>query len=221
MAIKSHVGTVREKRPAGPDEMLNDDEGACPADSTGAVGEATLSDGDSRPGEAGHEHGGTRRRNWRRLVTFNLIPALVMLLAVAVGILKWWDSSLAASRVARVESVEAATDATIAMLSYQPGTVEEDLTSAARLMTGDFEKSYADLTREVVIPGARDKRISAVASVPAAASLSATPSHAVVLVFVNQTAVIGDEPPTDTASTVRVTLDKVDGQWLVSDFTPI
>ncbi|OBJ70682.1 hypothetical protein A5643_09895 [Mycobacterium sp. 1274756.6] len=144
-----------------------------------------------------------------------------MLLAVAVGILKWWDSSLAASRVARVESVEAATDATIAMLSYQPGTVEEDLTSAARLMTGDFEKSYADLTREVVIPGARDKRISAVASVPAAASLSATPSHAVVLVFVNQTAVIGDEPPTDTASTVRVTLDKVDGQWLVSDFTPI
>ena len=43
----------------------------------------------------------------------------------------------------------------------------------------------------MVIPGAKEKQISAVATVPAAASVSAEPNHAVVLVFVNQTVVVG------------------------------
>jgi Mce-associated membrane protein len=41
------------------------------------------------------------------------------------------------------------------------------------------------------------------------------------LVFVNQTSIVGTDAPTDTASSVRVGLDKVDGQWLISSFEPI
>jgi Mce-associated membrane protein len=37
----------------------------------------------------------------------------------------------------------------------------------------------------------------------------------VVLVFVNQTVAVGNDPPTDTASNVRVTLDKIGGRWLI------
>lgn len=59
------------------------------------------------------------------------------------------------------------------------------------------------------------------AAVPAAASVSATASHAIVLVFVNQTITIGNDPPSNTASSVRVTLDKSDGQWLISEFEPV
>jgi Mce-associated membrane protein len=40
-------------------------------------------------------------------------------------------------------------------------------------------------------------------------------------VFVNQTTTVGDGAPTDTTSSVRVSLDKVSGIWLVSGFDPI
>jgi Mce-associated membrane protein len=40
----------------------------------------------------------------------------------------------------------------------------------------------------------------------------------VVLLFVTQTVRIGDAPPVDTGSSVRVTLDKIGERWLISDF---
>jgi Mce-associated membrane protein len=40
-------------------------------------------------------------------------------------------------------------------------------------------------------------------------------------VFVNQSTTMGGEPPSETASRVRVSLDKVDGTWLLSAFDPI
>ena len=73
----------------------------------------------------------------------------------------------------------------------------------------------------MVIPGAKEKQISAVASVPAAASVSADPGKAVVLLFVNQTVTVGNEVPTDTASSVRITLDKSGDRWLISKFEPV
>ena len=73
----------------------------------------------------------------------------------------------------------------------------------------------------MVIPGAKEKQISAVANVPEAASVSANPGRAVVLVFVNQTVIVGAGVPTDTASSVRITLDKVGDRWLISQFDPV
>jgi Mce-associated membrane protein len=70
----------------------------------------------------------------------------------------------------------------------------------------------------VVIPGARQKNVSSVASVPAAACVDATADRAVVLVFVNQVVAMNDAPPTTTASAVRVALDKSGNDWLVSEF---
>ena len=59
------------------------------------------------------------------------------------------------------------------------------------------------------------------ATVPAAASLSASENHAVVLVFVDQTLTMGNQAPGNTASSVRVTLENIDGRWLISQFDPI
>jgi Mce-associated membrane protein len=60
-----------------------------------------------------------------------------------------------------------------------------------------------------------------VATVPGASSVRATQSHAVVLLFVNQTVIIGQDAPTNSASTVRVTLDKIGDRWLISQFDPV
>ena len=162
-----------------------------------------------------------RRVNWSRVLAFGLLPGLALLLAVGAGYLKWQDSSVRDAEVARVESIQAAKDGTIALLSYKPDTVEPQLGAARDLLTGDFRDSYTSLTHDVVIPGAKQKQISAVATVPAAASVSAGPNRAVVLVFVNQSAIVGTSAPTETASSVRVTLDKVGGRWLISGFDPV
>ena len=156
-----------------------------------------------------------------RLFAFGVLPCLVLLLAAAGGYLKWQSSSIRASQTSSVESVAAAKDGTIAILSYQPDTADKDLGGARDRLSGTFKDSYTQLTHDVVIPGAKQRHISAVATVPAAASVSATWSHAVALVFVNQTVVVGTDPPSGTASSVRVTLDKVDGRWLISGFDPV
>jgi Mce-associated membrane protein len=99
--------------------------------------------------------------------------------------------------------------------------VEANLDGAQARLTGTFKDSYAALVRDVVIPGARQQRISAEARIAAAAPGLADARHAVVLVFVNQTTTIGGDPPSDTASSVRVALDNVNGRWLISQFDPI
>lgn len=162
-----------------------------------------------------------RRISWPQVVVYGLLPAVALVLAGAAGFLKWQDSSVREAQLARIESLAAAKDSTIALLSYKSDTVEKDLEGAKSRMTGAFKDSYSQLIKDVVIPGAKREHISATATVPAAASVSATPNHAVVLLFVNQTAVVDKSPPADSVSSVRVTLDKVDGRWLISGFDPV
>jgi Mce-associated membrane protein len=162
-----------------------------------------------------------RRVRWSRAIGYGLLPGLALLLASAAGFLKWQDVSARDAVMARTESVRAATDSTIALLSYKPDTVEKDLEAARGRLTGTFLNAYTSLTHDVVIPGAKQKQISAVATVPAAASTSTTENHSVVMLFVNQTVIVGQDAPTSTASSVRVTLDKVGGRWLISQFDPV
>ncbi|RAU97488.1 hypothetical protein [Mycolicibacter senuensis] len=140
---------------------------------------------------------------------------------MAAGFLKWQDASVREAPAARAASMQAATDGTIALLSYKPDTVEQDLESARGRLTGQFLDAYTSLTRDVVIPGAKQQQISAVATVPAGAPVSMSGSHAVVLLFVNQSVAVGKDAPSNTASSVRVTLDHVDGRWLISGFEPV
>lgn len=159
--------------------------------------------------------------SWGRLVGFVILPVIALLLGAAAGFLKWEDNSRRDADTARTQSVAAAKDSTVALLSYKPDTVEKDLGAARDRLTGDFLDAYTQLVNTVVIPGAKEKKISALATVPAAASVSAKPDHAVVLLFVDQTVTVGTDAPTQTTSSVRVTLDKVGNRWLISGFDPI
>jgi Mce-associated membrane protein len=161
------------------------------------------------------------RISWSKALAYGLIPALALQLASAAGYLKWQDGTAREAHAAGVESVHAAVDGTVALLSYRPDTVEKDLDAAKSRLTGTFLDAYTSLTHDVVIPGAKQKQVSAVATVPAAASSAASPTHAVVLEFVDQAVTVGQSAPTNSASSVRVTLDKVDGRWLISQFDPV
>ncbi len=164
---------------------------------------------------------GRRRIGRAAVLAYGLLPALALTLALAAGYLKWQESTVRGAERAQAESLQAAEHAVPALLSYRPDTAEQELAAAQDLLTGDFKAEYTRLTAEVVIPAARQQLITAVASVPAAASVSATSDQAVALVLVNQTVTIGADAPTDTASSIRVSMQKIDGRWLVSDFTPV
>lgn len=153
-----------------------------------------------------------------RVLIYGLLPALVLLLAIAAGLLKWKDSSIRTTDLARSQSVAAARDSTIALLSFRFDTVDRDVAAARDRLTGGFRDSYTQRTQHQLIANAKQRRVSATALVPGAASESASHNHAVVLVFVNQTIKIADSASADATSSVRVTLDKVGDRWLVSGF---
>ena len=220
--------TVEEETAVAPTDVKSESEATSKEESVDETEVAdevdkpdeTTETADEIPGSAEPEKP-KRRIQWARVFAFGVLPAMALLLALGAGYLKWMDNSVRNSETARIESMQAAKDSTIALLSYKPDTVEQQLGAARDLLTGDFRDSYTSLTNDVVIPGAKQKQISAVATVPAVASVSAKPNQAVVLVFVNQTVVVGQSAPTDTASSVRVTLDKVGDRWLIAKFDPV
>lgn len=162
----------------------------------------------------------TKTFSWSTLIVFVVLPLIVVGLAAGAGYLKYRNAVVQGADTARAPSVQAATEASIAMLSYSPDNIESTLHGAEDRLTGPFRDSYRSLIDDVVIPGAKQKKIAATASVPAAASITATDTHATVMVFVNQSIIVGADAPTDTASAVEVTLDKIDQRWLVSGFEP-
>ena len=158
--------------------------------------------------------------DWVRVLAYRLLPGLALVLALTGGALRWFDSSIRILDTARAESVQAATDSAIAILSYRPDTVEQDVAEVQRLVTGGLRDRLAELARDRVIPDAKMRQATATADVPAAAAVSATGDHAVVLVFVDQIVTAGSGPAAEIASSYRVTMDKVDGRWLVAGFDP-
>jgi Mce-associated membrane protein len=162
-----------------------------------------------------------RRVDWWRVLVYGLLPSLALLLAIAAALLKWHDSSDRNVELARAESVQEAKASATALLSFTPDTIEKDVQTARDRLTGGFRETYIQVTREVLIPNAKEKHVTASATVPAAASVSVTENHAVVLVFVDQTVTIGASRPKNATSSVRVTLDKLGERWMISGFDPV
>src|ERR1700683_4169951 len=98
-------------------------------DSTDTV-EETPDDMSTDAVEPGHDDepkSAPRRIPWSRVVAYGLLPVLRLALASGAGYLKWWDGPAREAQAARAESVQAAIDGTVALLSYRADTVEKDL----------------------------------------------------------------------------------------------
>ena len=118
--------------------------------------------------------------------------------------------------------VDEASSATVALLSYSPDTLDRDMERAQSLMTGEFLTYYGKFTSDVVAPAVRDKGIKASAQVMNSAVMEMQPNNAKVLVFLNQETVSRDRPePSLVASSVVVSVSKVDGKWLISALDPV
>lgn len=149
-----------------------------------------------------------------------VLAALALVLAVACGVLRWLIVTQHESATARTESVEAAKDITVQMLSYETETVDQQLTAARDRMTGEFLGTYTAMINEV-IPAAHAQQIAAVADVQRVGVVSAKPDRAEVVMYVDQSVQVGNKMPEKTLSIVRATMVKEGGQWLLSQYEPV
>lgn len=118
--------------------------------------------------------------------------------------------------------INSASDGTVAMLSYSPETLDKDFAAAKSHLSGDFLSYYNQFTEQIVAPAAKQKSLKTTARVLGAAVQELHPDSAVVLVLVDQSTTSKDNPdPSMAASSVLVSLSRVDGSWLINKFDPV
>jgi len=149
-----------------------------------------------------------------------LLIAVAILTAIVLGVSAWLffakpsDAAVADSTRAAQSTAERAVGP---ILSYNALHLDEDQKAAESYMTSDYRKQYDQLF-EVIKQNAPDTRTIVKAQVVASGIVRSGDDRVQVLLFVNR-------PTTNKARTtpvvykdqVTVTMQKVDGEWLVDD----
>ncbi|OBA98496.1 twin-arginine translocation pathway signal [Mycobacteriaceae bacterium 1482268.1] len=160
------------------------------------------------------------RKHWAAI-------ALALALVAAIGLTAWmfffvYRPDRQTDDAAAQSAVKAASDGTVALLSYSPDSLDKDFATAKSKLTGSFLSYYTQFTEQIVAPAAKQKAVKTKAAVVRAAVSEIHPDRAVVLVFINQTTESKDRPDASFInSAVRVSLQKIDGGWLISSFDPV
>ncbi|MFF0815754.1 twin-arginine translocation pathway signal [Rhodococcus sp. NPDC003318] len=150
-----------------------------------------------------------------------LLAALAVVLAGLAALL-FVRADRAAEQVsdaARDEVARAAADTAVALLTYTPETVAADQYAAAQRLTGDFRERYGTLTDEILVPTARDRKVTSTASVTGTGVSRLDGDRADALVFLTQVTSTEAAPaPVSVPVGARVGLTRVGDSWLVSGF---
>jgi Mce-associated membrane protein len=207
--------TSEQESPSdGAETALEDPES--PTDST-----ATPSPGDARPSRMAAISPVTDRflANWRSIL---LAASVIAAVGLAAGVFFFqYRPDRQIDDAAAQRAIRAASDGAVAVLSYSSDSLDRDFANAKSDLTGDFLAYYNKFSQEIVAPAVRGKHLSQTASVVRAAVSELHPDSAVVLVFLNETTTTKDKAqPLTTPSSVRITLTKVNGSWLISKLDP-
>jgi Mce-associated membrane protein len=156
---------------------------------------------------------------WRPILLAALVLAAVGLAAGVFFFLYRPDRQI--DDAAAQRAIRAASDGAVASLSYSPDSMNRDFANAKSHLTGEFLAYYDKFTKEIVTPMAQQKHIAQTAVVVRAAVSELHRDSAVVLVFLNETTTSKEKgQPLTTPSSVRITLTKVNGSWLISKLDP-
>ncbi len=172
------------------------------------------------------ERGGRGEPRARRKV--KPVPVILLVLLLISGGAATWlyfkqyrpDKQTDASVASAV--ISSASDGTVALLSYSPDSLDKDFAAAKSHLSGDFLSYYNQFTEQIVAPAAKQKSLKTNARVLGAAVQELHPDSAVVLVFVDQSTTSKDRPdPSLAASSVLVSMTRVNGKWLITKFDPV
>ncbi|OBC01286.1 hypothetical protein [Mycobacterium sp. 852002-40037_SCH5390672] len=172
------------------------------------------------------EHSGPSEARARRKV--KVVPViLIVLLLLSGGAATWLyfkqyrpDKQTDPGVASAVAN--AASDGTVALLSYSPDSLDKDFAAAKSHLSGDFLSYYNQFTEQIVAPAAKQKSLKTNARVLGAAVQELRPDSAVVLVLVDQSTTSKDNPdPAMASSSVLVSMTRVNGKWLITKFEPV
>jgi len=155
------------------------------------------------------------------------VVALVLAVIAATALAGWvyfarYRPDQQTDDAARQAADRSAEDGAVAVLTYSPDNLTNDIAAAKSHLTGEFLAYYDKFTQAIIGDATKQNQVKTTARIAEAAVAELHPDSAVVLVFVNKMTSSKDKPiPTLTPATVRVTLTKVNGVWLISGFDPL
>lgn len=177
-----------------------------------ATGEPVLPGGLRRAGTA--IRAGAARR--RRILLASIATVAVLLLATSAVLYLAVVRPEQQAEQARVDGLTAARGAVEQILTYQPASQGPDLERARGLVTGDFGNQFEMVLNTVVRPALKGG-VGTRTVVTRAGVVSADTDRVTALLYLTQQASRADEPPRTNAGRAEVTVQRVDGRWLVSD----
>jgi Mce-associated membrane protein len=164
----------------------------------------------------------TRRclARWRPIL---LTMMLVAALAFGAGYFYFvYRPDLQTDDAAAHQAIKAASDGAVALLSYSPETLDRDFANAKSRLTDNYRDYYQRFADQIVAPSTQRAHVTTTATVVKAAVSELHPNSAVVLVFVKEKTTSKEKPePVVTSSSLRVTLTKVKGSWLIEKFDAV
>ena len=170
---------------------------------------------------------GPFRRIMNGAVRFWAAIVLVLALACSGGVAAWlyvhqYLPDRQTDAAAAEAAIAAATEGTVALLSYAPDSLDADFANAKTMLTGDFLNYYNQFTEQIVTPAATKNAVKTQATVVNSAVSELHPDRAVVLVFLNQITTSSANPDGSfSTSSVKVGLSKVGESWRIAAFDPV
>ncbi|HVV30332.1 MAG TPA: hypothetical protein VHC41_05585 [Mycobacteriales bacterium] len=165
---------------------------------------------------------GIRPSRRAKVVSATLLGAVVIALAVLVSLLAVHNNRASALDHARKDALTQATKRVPEVLSYSYKTFDKDNARARQDTTGQFAKDFATLSDTVIAPGAKKAETVTKAQAIASSVLTASRTQVDVMLFIQQSTTSKTQTTTKIdKSTVRVTMAKANGAWLVSNLATI
>lgn len=151
-----------------------------------------------------------------------LLVATLLVLAAAFATGTAVTRAASAREEARADALVEGPALVETLLSYNSPTVDADLAAAAVVTAGDFRDGFTEYVTNTVVPQSKASGTSTRARVVESGYLSGTADHVRLLMFVDQITTSTVQPaPAATTSRVEVGLDLVDGEWRITELTPV
>lgn len=148
-----------------------------------------------------------------------LLILIVLVAVIATGALALYLHAhrAAQSAQARTAAMDAARSHATELLSYDHSTLQDDLAQAKADATGKFRDEYLTTTKKLVSSQAKRYEVVVRARVVGTSVVKAEPERVVTLLFIDQATQSNRIKGTEIdQNRVRMTLTKVDEEWLVS-----
>jgi Mce-associated membrane protein len=152
-----------------------------------------------------------------------VLAILLVLSAIVVAYLAWLVVADKRVQQDQDDALTAARTGAVAILSFDPDHVSDQLAAARKLISGAFAANFDQTASKFIVPAAQQGGLGMKSEViRAAVAGSPRPDQVDVVLLMKQVSTMKDQPqPRTDPNQVKVTMTKSDGHWLISGMQPL